>query len=101
MNIKKIKCIILSSLMIFSFTVNTLVSGVYYLPDVNSEMSSHSYWTNESEVLMSYEEINDVIWEINNPEEIKDNKAGAYIPSLKEKDGKYMFVPSIYYAEGT
>jgi hypothetical protein len=41
-----------------------------------------------------------IIWEINNPEEVKDDKARAYIPTLKEKDGKYIFAPSVYYAEG-
>ena len=57
MNLKKIKYAVLSAVMIFSFTVNALVSGAYYLPDVTKEMSSPSYWTDDAEVFMSYEEI--------------------------------------------
>ena len=33
------------------------VNGVHYLPDVTSEMSSASFWTEENEVFMTYEEI--------------------------------------------
>ena len=48
---------IITILLILCTTVNCLASGVYYLPDVTSEMSSHSYWTIETDVLMSYDEI--------------------------------------------
>jgi hypothetical protein len=43
--------------LILSTAVNCLASGVYYLPDVTSEMSSPSYWTEGTDVLMSYDEI--------------------------------------------
>ena len=51
------KISIITIFLILSTTVNCLASGVYYLPDVTSEMSSPSYWTEESDILMSYDEI--------------------------------------------
>ena len=48
---------IITILLILITTVNCLASGVYYLPDVTSEMSSPSYWTEGTDVLMSYDEI--------------------------------------------
>ena len=48
---------IIAILLFLSTAVNCFASGAYYLPDVTGEMSSASYWTKESEVLMSYEEI--------------------------------------------
>ena len=44
-------------LLILSTTVNCMASGAYYLPDVTSEMSSPSYWTENTDVLMTYDEI--------------------------------------------
>lgn len=83
---------------------NINISHIEGAKEVNyNHQGQPSYYANPYKVFKKatpYEEINEVIWEINNPEEIKDDKARAYIPSLKEKDGKYMFVPSIYYAEG-
>ena len=38
-------------------TVNCFAAGIYYLPDVTSEMSSPSYWANETDVLISFDEI--------------------------------------------
>ena len=52
---KKISIIVM--FLILSTAVNCLASGVYYLPDVTSEMSSPSFWTNETDILMSYDEI--------------------------------------------
>ncbi|MBR5308818.1 MAG: SH3 domain-containing protein [Clostridia bacterium] len=49
--------IILASLMIFGTAVSSLASGGYYLPYVNGEMSSPSYWTQDNEILMTPEEI--------------------------------------------
>ena len=51
------KISIITILLILCTTVNCLASGVYYLPDVTSEMSSPFYWTKETDVLMSYDEI--------------------------------------------
>ena len=51
------KTSIITILLILCMTVNCFASGVYYLPDVTSEMSSPSYWANETDVLMSYDEI--------------------------------------------
>ena len=45
------------ALLILSTAVNCLASGVYYLPDVTKEMSFPSYWAEETDVLMSYDEI--------------------------------------------
>ena len=56
MKLNKIKGIVLSTLLVTAFAANTLVSGAYYLPDVTKEMSSPSYWAEESDVLMTYEE---------------------------------------------
>ena len=53
MKTKKIFSAILTVVLLLSVTVH----GAYYLPDVTSEMSSPSYWTNETDVLMSYDEI--------------------------------------------
>ena len=52
---KKISFIVM--LLILSMTINCMASGVYYLPDVTSEMSFPSFWTEETDVLMSYDEI--------------------------------------------
>ena len=38
-------------------TVNVSAAGVYYLPDVTDEMSYPSFWTDETDILMSYDEI--------------------------------------------
>ncbi|MBR5786959.1 MAG: hypothetical protein IKY41_09730, partial [Clostridia bacterium] len=38
-------------------TANVLASGVYYLPDVTGEMSSPSFWADETDLLMLYDEI--------------------------------------------
>ena len=57
MNIKKIFCIILSVFLCLCETVNIFASGAYYLPDVTGEMSSHLYWADENDVLMTYEDI--------------------------------------------
>ena len=51
------KISIFTILLILCMTVNCLAAGGYYLPDVTREMSSPSYWTNETDVLMSYDEI--------------------------------------------
>ena len=51
---------IFAVVILFSMTVNSLASGMYYLPDVTKEMSSPSYWTEENETLMSYEEIEEL-----------------------------------------
>ena len=51
------KICIITMLLILCITVNCYASGVYYLPDVTSEMSSPSYWTEETDVLMPYDEI--------------------------------------------
>ena len=51
------KISIIAGLMILSTTVNCFAYASYYLPDVTSEMSSPSYWTDENELLMTYEEI--------------------------------------------
>ena len=51
------KISIIAGLMILSTTVNCFGYGSYYLPDVTSEMSYPSYWTDENDLLMTYEEI--------------------------------------------
>ena len=48
---------IITVLLVLCTTASCLASGSYYLPDVTSEMSSPSYWTEETDVLMSYDEI--------------------------------------------
>ena len=54
---KKILIAVFSVVLSLSITVSCLAAGVYYLPDVTSEMSSPSYWAEESDILMSYDEI--------------------------------------------
>lgn len=87
-----------------SNTNEQIITHIEGAKEVNyNHQGQPSYYANPYKVFKRatpYEEINDVIWEINNPEEIKDDKARAYIPTLKEKDGKYVFAPSVYYAEG-
>ena len=51
------KTSIITILLIICTTVNCLASGIYYLPDVTGEMSSPSYWTEEADVFMSFDEI--------------------------------------------
>ena len=58
------KISIIAIFLILCTAVNCLASGVYYLPDVTSEMSSPSFWTAESDVLMSYDEIDKLNKEI-------------------------------------
>ena len=53
---KKTISIILSAILIFGTAVN-VAAAAYYLPDVTGEMSHPSYWAEESEVIMSFEEI--------------------------------------------
>ena len=57
MNKTKIISIFLSVLLSFGITANVLASGVNYLPDVTSEMSSPSFWADETDLLMSHDEI--------------------------------------------
>ena len=47
---------IISFILAFVLSSCVAVSGVQYLPDVTKEMSQASYWTQENDVLMSYEE---------------------------------------------
>ena len=56
MKIKRLLSLFIASLLIITTTINCFASSVHYLPDVNSEMSSFSYWTDESDILMTYEE---------------------------------------------
>ena len=51
------KSSMIAIVLILSTAVNCLASGVYYLPDVTREMSSPSFWTDETAILMSFEEI--------------------------------------------
>ena len=51
------KISIITILLTLSTTVNCLASGVSYLPDVTREMSSPSFWTEETDILMSFDEI--------------------------------------------
>ena len=57
MRIKRILSIILAVILLLSMATYCLASGIYYLPDVTGEMSDPSYWTDETDVLMSFEEI--------------------------------------------
>ena len=53
----KIISIVLLVLLILNMAVNSFASSVFYLPDVTREMSSPSFWTDETDILMSYDEI--------------------------------------------
>ena len=57
MNKTKIVSVFLAVLLSLSTTATVLASGAYYLPDVTSEMSEPYFWTEETELLMSYDEI--------------------------------------------
>ena len=46
----------MAGLLTFVTTANVWAAGVYYLPDVTSEMSSPSFWADEADILMSYDE---------------------------------------------
>ena len=56
---------IVSVLIILSISANCFAAGVYYLPDVTSEMSSPNYWTDETDILMTRDEIEKLNEEIN------------------------------------
>ena len=60
MNKNKIFSIIFSTLLILSIATNVFASGSYYLPDVTSEMSDPTYWADENELLMTYDEIKEL-----------------------------------------
>ena len=51
------KISVITILLILCTTANCLASGSYYLPDVTSEMSSPSFWADETDILMSFAEI--------------------------------------------
>lgn len=57
MKTKRIISIVFSVVMLLTMTANVSASGVYYLPDVTGEMSFPSFWAEDKEVLMSYDEI--------------------------------------------
>ena len=57
MKAKRLLSIFLAVVLCCGTTANVLASGVSYLPDVTEEMSSPSFWTDETDVLMTYEEI--------------------------------------------
>ena len=67
------KISIITLLLILCTAVNCLASGVYYLPDVTGEMSSPSFWTIETDVLMTYNEIDKL-----NQETISTKGANMY-----------------------
>ncbi len=54
---KKISSVILIVMLTFGITANVIAAGGYYLPNVTSEMSSPSFWTDETDILMTYDEI--------------------------------------------
>ena len=57
MKTKRMACTAASLALCFCMTLCCLASGAYYLPDVTSEMSDFSYWADETDVLMSLDEI--------------------------------------------
>lgn len=57
MKVKRLLSMFLAVVLCCGTTANVLASGVSYLPDVTEEMSSPSFWTDETDVLMTYEEI--------------------------------------------
>ena len=64
---------IITILLILCMTVNCLATGVYYLPDVTGEMSHPLYWTEETEILMTIDEIERL-----NKETISENGTNMY-----------------------
>ena len=54
---KRIFTIILAALCFLNINVTVFADGIYYLPDVTSEMSSPSFWADETDILMSFDEI--------------------------------------------
>jgi hypothetical protein len=57
MKIKRIVSTLIAVVLSLGAAVNCFASGGYYLPDVTGEMSSPFFWTNEADVLMSFDEI--------------------------------------------
>lgn len=57
---KSIRALSVALVSSIAIAVNVGATGVSYLPGVTKEMSEPSYWTNESEVLMSAEEIEEL-----------------------------------------
>ena len=54
---KRILSTIFAAVLSLSVAVDCLASSAFYLPDVTSEMSSPSFWTDETDILMSSDEI--------------------------------------------
>lgn len=92
---------ILAVVLSLSTAVNCLASGAYYLPDVTSEMSSPSFWTEESDVLMSYDEIENLnsetiqakgtnMYDLKNQPEVVDGVAlNEAIKKSSQADAQY------------
>ena len=54
---KKTISIICGAILSLSLVVNCFASGVNYLPDVTSDMSNPLYWSDENDILMTFDEI--------------------------------------------
>lgn len=92
---------ILAVVLSLSTAVNCLASGAYYLPDVTSEMSSPSFWTEESDILMSYDEIENLnsetiqakgtnMYDLKNQPEVVDGVAlNEAIKKSSQADAQY------------
>lgn len=48
---------VLAFILCLSLATGVFASSVFYLPNVTSEMSNPSYWTNDTKILMTYDEI--------------------------------------------
>ena len=98
---KKILIAVFLVILSLSIYVTCLASGAYYLPDVTGEMSSPSYWTEETDVLMSYDEIEKLnketistkgtnMYDLKNQPEVVDGVAlNEAIKKSSQADAKY------------
>ena len=101
MNKTKIVSIFLAVLMGVGTTVNCLASGTHYLPDVTREMSSPFFWTNDTDILMSLDEIEKLnektvaaegtnMYDLKNqPEVVDGNKLNEAILKSSQADAEY------------
>ncbi len=75
---KRVWSVFLVIMLNIGIITNAGAAGVTYLPDVTKNMSDASYWTNENEVLMSLDEIE-------NLNELTISAKGTYMYDLKNQ----------------
>ena len=78
MNNKRFLTVCVAFLFSIGIATNAFAAGVSYLPDVTSDMSGATYWTDDDQLLMTYQEIE----ELNS---LTVSTSGTYMYDLKNQ----------------